>query len=719
MPPSKLACDPKITTSCNPVFKPFKNNISTKMIQAQVIRLNGRRSIPIVNSRTESIYKDIYNMDFNKNKQMLITFRYSLYRRYFDGIANCSVGKEFMLKLNTMLEQIIASLTQEEYDIVFGVVNPPPPPTIDYNPVTTYTFYVIVRETPTISYFMIKNIMNNFILQSGKSYTFDLSDPSNLGTKFALSFEKNGRYAPGLFYIGTPGTPYAKLIYHVPKFINYLQVYVYNDLDRNNINNRLLDSAYEIWGYNNPKIVTDVGIYTVLNNATKYLTKCVIQDSVLAVFESTTGPQYFINNNVNDDPNLFFKVNLYQYEVTYGTYYLYIPKYFEATLLNHGLEQYISFTGDIDKKSTEYLKYISLADNNPPDASYNFYWDFVQLTVYRAFPKKLSFYSKKYGFMNGIDLLLFSDTCSENGKPPKSFNYLTDLSLNYDFYGLCYQNKVNIIDNTYITFNDHLTYTSTRRYNLYLGEYLFFIPQSHPITFLNKNKEDIFVVESLTSGAYYKNTGPDGYTYNFYYGVVRVTVKGDFGNLSFYSLKNGYMGGYKIFGYNSSFTNSISYPDISSVPLIPYIRSNIAFNDINTTPSYTNLILQTSDLSQKSDDLYNLIRSSSPSIQYNHITTNGGLNINGITATVTSRFALTQGIYIFMSINNRMAIINNSIETKISYTGYGTVIKNTAIDGNKYDYYKDYIIVYVFSKFGFVSVDILGTVYGTYALCYF
>lgn len=713
MPPKHSSCDSK----CNPSFKPFKNNISTKMIQAQMIRLNGRRGIPIINSRTETIYRDIYNMDFNTNKQMLITFQYVLYRRYFDAIANCSVGKDNVMKLNAMLEEIIASLTPEEYNRVFGIVIPPPPPQLVLNPITDYTFYVITRVTPTISYFIIKNIIPNFILEAGKKYTFDLSDPSNIGTKFALSYEKNTRPAPGLFYIETSGKPNGKLIYTVPRLLTNLQVYIYNDNDRDIETNRLLDSAYSIWGYNNPYIVTNVGLYLTFNDVSRYLTQCVIQDSVLAVFESERGPQYFINNNVNEAPNLFFRVNLYQYAVTYGTYYLYIPKFFDATLLNRGLEDCISFVGNTDKKTTEYLDYISLATTNPPDGSYNFYSENVIMTVYKPFYKNISVYSKKFGFMRGMDMIKFSNDCE--GKPPKTFQYFTDLSLNYDFYGLCVQNKVNIVNNTYITFNDHLTYSPTRVYNLYLGVYTFFIPETHPITILNRNKEDIVFIEDLSSNKFYLNSGPDGHVYKFYYGFLKMTIKGNFGYLSFCSFKNGYMGGYKIFGYDSRFENSISYPDPLSVPNITFLTSKTSFNDINYyNPSYTNLLVHSTNLSLSSPILYRLIREQSPTIIYNFITTNGGLNINGVTASVTSRFNLDIGIYIFSCIGQKMAIMNASIKTKISYTGGGIVTSSIAPDNNRYDYYSDYLIVYVYDKFGFASLDILGNVYGNYSLCY-
>ena len=181
------------------------------------------------------------------------------------------------------------------------------------------------------------------------------------------------------------------------------------------------------------------------------------------------------------------------------------------------------------------------------------------------------------------------------------------------------------------------------------------------------------------------------------------------------------MGGYSVFGYNSSFDNSISYPDPSSIPVIEEFSSNTYFNDITYyNPSYTNLIIQTTDLTITASSLYELIRNASNNIQYNYITNTGGFNINGVTSSTTSRFNLTKGIYIFSSIGNKMAIMNHSIQTKIEYTGGGIITKGIGRDGNSYDYYKDYLIVYVYSIFGFVSMDILGSnVYGNYALCYF
>ena len=483
MPPNNLKC----VNTCKPSIKEFKNNVSTKMLQAQMIKLNGRKGIPIVNSRTETIYRDIYEMDFNKNKRILLLFRYSLYMRYFNGIANCSIGKDYVKKLNTMLQDIIASLTEEEYNIVFNIVIPPPPPTIEDDNITTdYTFYVITYTTPAnVKQFIIKNMKPNFIIDTGKIYTFDLSDPTNIGSRFCLSNEMNGKMTSGLTYINTPGTTNSKLIYAVPKIISNMQVYVFNDLDRGPKNN-LLDSAYTIWGYTIPYIITNLVLYLSYNDLDRYLTKYINQNSYLSVFESFRGQQYYINNHVIDNSIIPFKENYYQYAITYGTYYLTVPKLYETTLLNHGLENCISFIGSTENKSTDYLKYISLAENSPQDGSYNFYYDIIELSVYRPFTNRLSFYSKKFGFLYGMDMLRFTNKYIY-GNPPKSFNYISESTLNYDYYGLCAQNKVNIIDDAYIVFNDHTNYTPTIRYNLYLGVYLFFIPESTPITILNKN----------------------------------------------------------------------------------------------------------------------------------------------------------------------------------------------------------------------------------------
>lgn len=701
--------------SCNPSIKTFRNNISTKMAHAQMIKTNSKRGIPLMNSRIETIYKIIREMDIGLNKKMLITFKYSLYSRYYNAILNGLTNQSLKTKLVLMLEEIVDSLTLSEYNRVFEIIVEPTPEPVDLNPVTDYTFYVMTRVTTTISYFIIKNIRDNFFVEAGKKYTFDLSDPSNLGTRFALSYSKNGISVPGVSYINLPGNSDAKLIYDVPLYLANIKVFIFNNLDR--WNNKLLDSAYVIWGYNNPYIVTNIGVY-LTENLRQYITKYVEQDSTLSIFESDNGPQYYIITNGAQNPELSFRINLHQYAVSYGTYYLYIPRYFEATLLNAGFEDCISFVGDTDKISVEYLNYISLTDTESSDGSYNFYWGTVAMTVHKPFEKRLSFYSKKFGYMDGIDLLLFLNDTIAYGNAPTTFNYVTNLS--YEYYGLCCQNKVNLVDGTYITFNDHLTYSITRRYNLYLGEYLFFIPQTCPIAILNTGKTDIVVVEGLSDNTFYYNLGPDGLEYRFYYGFLKITINGNFGFLSFCGLKKGYMGGYKIFGYDASFNNSISYPDPLSVPTITELSPNTTFDDISGhVLSYTDLTSQTTNMSTSATSLKTLISEQSPSISYNTITLQGGFSINGVTSSLTMRFRVTRGIYILSLVDASMAIMNNSIESNITYTGGGVSFSAVALDGNTYTYYKDYLIVYVFSPFGFVSFNILGTVYQKYTLGYF
>jgi hypothetical protein len=826
---------------CKPIIKLFNtNNLSTKMIQSQMIHLKRRNGISVVNTRIGTIYENIYNGDYDINKKMLLTFKINLYMRYFNAVVSCNLTTEYAMKLRSMLEYIIVNLTESEYNIVYSIKIPPPPPVIDLNPITEYTFYVIVRNNPPYNYFIIKNMIPSFILKAGKKYTFDLSDPSNLGTQFALSYDKSGIYTTDSYYmlqnitnpdnsISTveikPGNPNAKLIYTSP-IINYNTcIYVFNNLDRTT-SNTLLGSAYKIWGYYNSYIVTDFGSYLAAPSSSTYFIKSVTQNCTLAVFEQKNGPQYFINNN----DELILKLNLYQYAFTYGTYYITVPITFQAALLNHGLEKYISFSGT--NMSSDILKNINLDDNASKDGSYNFYWGNVVLSVYRKFPTNLSFYSKFFGFIYGMNLLKFDEPYNVNspiavpvdtnivkttygsiplslyntityvnridssGNPilvydsdgnvinlnsvdniipilydvygniipndssfnpitiinykknldykynqnitlpyaPTIFNYVNRIdSSSNPIHGLCAQNKINIYDG-FITFNDDTTTGIT--YKLAIGEYLFFIDPSQPISFLNSGKEHIIMIENLTSNNEYKNLAPDNNSYTFYYGVVRVTIKANFGSLSVSTLKNGYLGtsrynsGYNIFSYDASYSNHISYPDQLSIPDIninPLIdKDNLASNpEWKDIPNYSPLLLYSSDITYSADILYSKIRHGNIS-NFNKIYVDTGFYIITDNTTqhfysLTSRYEFTNpGVYLFQCLNNEFAIMNKNIETSISYTGGGSINRKlSTVDNNYYDYFRDYLIVYVYKPFGFVSMDILGKNSAIYGFCFF
>jgi hypothetical protein len=699
----------KCINNCKPVISNDKTNMSTKAINALNIKLNGRKGVLQVNSRLQSIYNTILSLDKEQNKSLLLTFRYTLYIRYFNSIASCSVGNTMVFNLRQMLEEIIASLTPEEYNIVFNIIIPEPVVPFDVNNLTIeYTFEVIVRDMITNKYFMITNLPSNYIFTQGKNYIFDLSDPTNLNTKFALSYEKNGVHVPTLNYVGTPGQPGAYMVLQVEKYLTKIKMYVFNDLIRFYIDNRILSNAYD-YGFNCRYLITSVGYNVLIRPTLKNrfeLRKNIKPESILGVYESN-GPKYYINEPIST--NSIFYVNPYRYLAGCGTYYLYVPKIYAACLINKGLETSISFIGDSDKKSIKYLKNISLVDGSFPDGSYQFFWGNVALTIYRPFTQKLSFYSKTFGFIGGEEMLQYSSDII--GIPPKQFFAITDVSLNYDYCGVSSQTKVNVVYDLstnipYIRFGNDTTYNSRRKYGLYLGEYMIFIPQESPITFLNRGKENIVQIESISKNSERLNIGPDGNIYTFYYGLIRLTIKGNFGRMSLYSYHKGYMGGFDLFKYDSKFNNLISYPDPSSQPIITVQPSNTSFTDVDVSFSSYTLNKFSTNINLTLSQIFTIINT--PGVSYNKNTIDidyqYNININNYPHYPYVKFKMSNGIYIFNCLNNKIALLNKGIENSIVYTGSPY---NTSITGDGILYYNEFMVVYVKDNFEYVSLDVL------------
>jgi hypothetical protein len=80
------------------------------------------------------------------------------------------------------------------------------------------------------------------------------------------------------------------------------------------------------------------------------------------------------------------------------------------------------------------------------------------------------------------------------------------------------------------------------------GVYYINVPKIYQLAFLNKNQTDNFVYTPLdptkSTTAEVIGTDNDG-TYNFYYGTIKLEVKGSFQAISIYTLRYGYLGGYK------------------------------------------------------------------------------------------------------------------------------------------------------------------------------
>jgi hypothetical protein len=291
------------------------------------------------------------------------------------------------------------------------------------------------------------------------------------------------------------------------------------------------------WGYSTPGIfikllnVSDIapGINSFID-ARQY--------SYLAVYE-LLGPKYGISDYI--EPPLFRTSNTNLYNFTYGTYYLEIPKMFAATLLNKGYEDHVIFIGDEDKKVIEPVYGVNFAPGSLTDGNYAFYYGKVQMTIYKPFPFNMSLYSKSYGFMGGSGLFRFVDAPTKN-----IFSNVIDLP----------RLKLNTLQlNTVLRFNTDTTISSSRKYGLNIGVYSILIPNHFQVAFLNKDKEDIFVIapeeRTITTGPFLAN---DGNSYLFYSGYIQIYIKGNFDAISLCTtdgISMGYSGGYKLLVYNA------------------------------------------------------------------------------------------------------------------------------------------------------------------------
>ena len=703
-------CNKKICEKGNYSFA--SNNMSTKMLQAQALKLKTNAKIIYKNSRIQSIYRTILSLNYYDNKELLIKYKYKLYKKYFDDIEN--VTKSVKDNMNLMLTTIIGQLSTIEYNLVFEIIIVDPLVEVETFIDSGYIFYVVTRVLSNVSYFIVKNIIDIFEFQPTYSYVFDLSDPTNKGTKFALSYKTDGISHKGFVYNGTPGFPGATLTVYIEKNINTYLLYVFNDEERvkDPLNDKYLSikpEAYKIWGYTLSSIYVNVGNKTSIV-VSENLYKNLLRESILAVHE-VNGPKYLMVDPA--DKRVQFYKNQYKYNVSYGTYYLYVPKVYAVALLNRGYEDYISFVGLPETKTVDMVRGLKLAPGNIPDMSQNFYYGEVALTVYKPFPYSFSFYCLYYGYMDAFSFINFTESGDSFGSKYPVFKTVS--SPPFTINGIACQSNLNIIQddiNSYLSFNNDIIYDKYRRYGLYKGVYTIFnIPQKYPITLINKGKENLVSLKSLKANSTTLGLGPDNNIYTFYWGTVSITVYGNFGQMSLYSTYQGYTGASGIFIYNEIYDNSYSYPDPLSVPTItPVLTSNTTFTEsLVYTDTYTHIELKRALETVIGFSLFSAIITDVANF-YNIITLSDVINppTQNNTASDSIKYSLKTGMYILRCVNNYIALLNNGKKDSIIYQG---TVSRTELgrDGNTYSFFENQILVSVFSNFGYITVDVLGT----------
>ena len=788
----------------------YSNQTSTKMLQSRMIQ--GKNKIGYQNTRTRSFESIILSRDYLENRTLLLRAGHKGYSRIVEGVVGGNQSNQVKSEIIEMVRLLILSLTVPEYNLVFGIVvqeEAAPESIVDSN----ITFEVVSRTLGSInvssgsrSYFVFKNLPETFLFLPLTSYTFDLSHPSNLRTRLCFSDIPGVPYE-GIYYVGIPGNPGAKLILSIYSTSPDSALYIYNcpDLTSNEY------SLYE-WGYSVPSIRIHRSS-EVLETLYSPVYEYARQHSNLAVYEHK-GPKYSINSAIS--PEVYYGFRPFRYSFTYGTYFLYIPRAYPTTLLNKGLEKAITFVGDPDKTFSLLVQGTSLFGDKR-DGVYSFYYGVVQLNVYLPFSTDLSFYCSEYGFMGGdsmvhfvepfvaptLPLFLFYNTIELSDTPKKEilFNglntqgftmgvysittkqkiaflnrgrehlfYVRDAGamiehgpymssdhtpylyytgtfeivvcgyveyivveayerptykMMYDtFYSapesfvlpshvLSVHNRIHILDNTYLTFNNVFTYTE-EKFQVGIGVYHFLnISPDYPITFLNEGIESIVQLDSLTKNGIIPGIGPDGVRVNFYVGVLRLTIRGDFGDLSVYTLTNGYMGGEKMIRF-TGFINKASYPDETSFTLL------------DPLPPQRRDVVDVAPVSRIAVDCSSKVYTANPNLTYIEV-----YNIRQntlefmIRVTYENRFVFQayegtplenpvgdveyvfgRGIYVLYS-TEYIALLNKGKERKIKLFSVLQSVK-VASDGNEYAYCKgDSILLYVMGNFGRISVETL------------
>jgi hypothetical protein len=250
-----------------------------------------------------------------------------------------------------------------------------------------------------------------------------------------------------------------------------------------------------------------------------------------------------------------------------GQYMIFnIPEDHPIAFINKGREDYFQYEG---------VSFNKLTRIGPDGNIYNFYFGTIILYIYGDFGN-ISLYDYYNGYAGGKYLFKYTEICDfdsawvadpEDIQENKSTyvsnienNYeeldaYTDLSMNsYMFFNIVEDAsgvKYIVLTDTEISGNETAEYNEQGIYELNTGTYVILnIPESMPITFLNKDIESSHFFVSGYAPYIQEGIGPDGEKYNFYYGNINIVVHQDFGRISIYTLNNGYLNGRKLFAFS-------------------------------------------------------------------------------------------------------------------------------------------------------------------------
>jgi hypothetical protein len=423
----------KLSCACKSITKQ-QNNVSSKMLQAQMIKTNGRYKYKYSNSNTDTIHKIIISGDYDKNRLLLLSLTYEVYLRYYQPLST-------QYKLGNLLTTIISSLTPEELAKLY-CIEPDitkPIPVVPYAKGKTY--YVMTKSystindiinanniknnstdttSSTVSYFIFKNYISTDTFMPNYQYRFDLSDSTNTGTMLAFSFNKGEipLSSPIVDCSGTPGQPGCVVSLIIPSDTNYDSIYPFNSEEKNlykkyNLSGFTVGSFFiELSAYSKPITelcsrvislpITEPNIY-IYNDIYYELLK-LTPSSMIYVYDYK-GPRLSMRDIKSKE--IVKGVSDRKFGMYKGrTYYIYVPKIYALAILNTTQTSNISYTGDSNKKQ--------IADvlGTEADDRYEFYYGTIAITVNGPF-QPMSLYTLNYGYIHAYRVLVYSETCAD------------------------------------------------------------------------------------------------------------------------------------------------------------------------------------------------------------------------------------------------------------------------------------------------------------------
>jgi hypothetical protein len=367
--------------------------------------------------------------------------------------------------------------------------------------------------------------------------------------------------------------------------IPYTRLYVFNK-DEPEVNKR-----YQNWGYsyesifvNRDKLNIDDVTYEEIKTFDKNFLKFVVYEWY--------GPKLTIDTYFSSDPTTIPNNTVYIYKNNYvfqfgiGVYYIYLHNFYSIAFLNR--DKKTTGISSEYNRGTKYLDQLFLARNkldkvDQLDTNYTFHSGLIRLTVQAPFDP-ITVYNDKYGYMGSLFMIQYNNTALRKEAIPNDFVYtrvgnrygldsystfnfvpvLGDTVLKFTFQNIPYnvENKVAMTEGVYTIYN---TYTNTNT------------KDAIPIALLNANKESWIDISSISTKKdnnepdSFLGFGPNGETCRFYYGTIRITVKGNFGLCSLYTprkglLDGGYRGGYGLLVYDKDFSNEKTYTNEDMTP---------------------------------------------------------------------------------------------------------------------------------------------------------